>query len=123
MSKPTKCPRCGGPAKMIDKAPPGESGDVVWCLVKEHLNAGWKGRERQCATLADAAREVETTHMAVVDATQDFTRAIGKPANRNADVIVPGYLYADLLAIVTEWKGAGQALHDLTVAHASAAAS
>lgn len=31
MSKRTKCPMCGGPATMIDKAPPGESGDVVKC--------------------------------------------------------------------------------------------
>lgn len=25
------CPRCGGPAEMIDEAPEGESGDVVYC--------------------------------------------------------------------------------------------
>ena len=32
MATKTKCPKCGRPAiEMVDKAPPGESGDVVRC--------------------------------------------------------------------------------------------
>lgn len=30
-----KCPRCHGTAKMIDKAPPGESGDVIRCDLED----------------------------------------------------------------------------------------
>ncbi len=43
--KSTTCSVCGGPAEMIDEAPPGESGDVVRC-------------ERQCVEVDDGV-EIE----------------------------------------------------------------
>lgn len=109
MSKQTKCPRCHGPATMVDKAPKGESGDVVRC-----------DAEKTCVALHEAAREVEETHAAIVDAAAEFVRAVGQPKDRYADVTIPGYLYREISEPIREWKAAGQKLHDATVAHAAA---
>ncbi len=49
MTKPVTCPRCHGPAEMVDPAPAGESGDVVRCAV-----------ERECVALTEA-RSTGTT--------------------------------------------------------------
>lgn len=110
MSKPIKCPRCHGPATMIDKAPPGEKGDVIRCAV-----------EAQCCALHDAARELETAHAAVADSALEFIRRAGKPCGTGGEIKIPMYVYADFHSAVAEWKDAGQALHDATVAYGLAA--
>lgn len=111
MSKPIKCPRCHGPATTIDKAPPGEKGDVIRCAV-----------EAQCRALTDAAREVEATNAAAADAAAAFVRTIGKPVPLSPrDVVVPAHVYSELFDAVADWKAAGQALHDASRAYGLAA--
>ncbi len=111
MQNHTTCPRCHGPATMIDKAPPGESGDVVRCH-----------REDTCFKLHNAARELERAHADIVDGARDFFRAMGGKRLKHppAEVKIPGHIVAELLGVVADWKDAGQALHDATIAHAKA---
>ena len=108
MSAAATCPRCHGPATIVDKAPPGESGDVIRC-----------DYEKTCAALTEAARFLEETHADVVPAAQEFVRAMGKP-KRTAEIKVPGHLYAELAGTVEYWKKAGEALVRAQRKHAAA---
>lgn len=113
MSKPVTCPRCHGPAKMIDKAPKGERGNVVRCDV-----------EAECAAVTTAAKDLDERYAGVVDAAQELSERMGRvrrdPAYLHWEVRVPGWAYLEFQTAVLEWKEAGQALHDTTVKMARA---
>lgn len=104
-----KCPRCHGPATMIDKAPSGESGDVVRCAAEE-----------TCAALGDAAKDLERAHLAVVDAAAEFVRIVGTPKRDPVEIKIAGCTYMDLVDAVQDWRAAGEALVKATRAHAAA---
>ncbi len=98
MTKQTKCHRCNGSATMVDKAPPGESGDVIRC-----------DREKTCVAQDEAARLLSEAKDAVSNAAAE---AVDEGFSSDAR------LY--LREAVEDWRKAGDAFLAAVAAHGRA---
>jgi hypothetical protein len=86
---------------MVDKAPPGESGDVIRC-----------DRERTCVALDEASRRLAEAKDTVSDVA--------------ADVCDEGFQKSGLQALreaIQDWRAAGDAFLAALAAHGSAKAA
>lgn len=106
--KTVKCPRCNGPAKMIDKAPRGEAGDVIRC-----------DKEETCSKLHEASKDLERSLLAMAEAGREIATS-GSVSRDGGMVSLPYCLIAELREAEDDWKKATHRFLAAVAAHGNA---